>query len=184
MLSRPGTHVPTCPYLVMKGSAVGIRASALRSRKSLHNRLSCCLVRRGGHITGDDVVSSSVTRGFRAGPTAAMTVRARRSRRGPSRRVVVNERVQPEHLQSQACDGPCRVPRLGSAAFMRGFSGGRVEWSSTGEIENRPRPVKWCTRLSVSSSLDVYAAAAISITSSCSLSGGSVSAFVIDSALM
>ena len=47
-----------------------------------------------------------------------------------------------------------------------------------------PRPVKWCTRLSASSSLDVYAAAAIAITSSGSSTGGSVRAFVIDSALM
>jgi hypothetical protein len=46
-----------------------------------------------------------------------------------------------------------------------------------------PRPVKWCTRLSASSSPDVYAAAAIAISSSGS-SAGSVSAFVIDSALM
>ena len=46
-----------------------------------------------------------------------------------------------------------------------------------------PRPVKWCTRLSASSSPDVYAAAAIAITSSGS-STGSASALVIDSALM
>jgi hypothetical protein len=47
----------------------------------------------------------------------------------------------------------------------------------------RPRPVKWCTRLSASSSPDVYAAAAIAITSSGS-STGSASALAIDSALM
>jgi hypothetical protein len=47
-----------------------------------------------------------------------------------------------------------------------------------------PRPVKWCTRLSASSSLDVYAAAAIAITSSDSSVGGSVSALAIDSTLM
>ncbi len=45
------------------------------------------------------------------------------------------------------------------------------------------RPVKWCMTLSASSSPDAYAAAAIAITSSGS-STGSVSAFVIDSALM
>jgi hypothetical protein len=46
-----------------------------------------------------------------------------------------------------------------------------------------PRPVNWCTRLSASSSLDVYAAAGIAITSSGWLVG-SVSAFAIDSELM
>ena len=46
-----------------------------------------------------------------------------------------------------------------------------------------PRPVKWCMRLRASSSLDVYAAAGIAITSS-GWSSGSVSAFAIDSALM
>ncbi len=48
----------------------------------------------------------------------------------------------------------------------------------------RPRLVKWCMRLSASSSLDVYAAAAIAITSSGSSVGGSVSALAIESALM
>ncbi len=47
-----------------------------------------------------------------------------------------------------------------------------------------PRPVKWCTRLSVSSSLEVYAAAAMAITSLGSSIVGSVSAFAIDPALM
>ena len=47
----------------------------------------------------------------------------------------------------------------------------------------RSRPVKWCTTLSASPSPDAYGAAAIAITSSGS-SAGSVSAFVIDSALM
>ncbi len=47
-----------------------------------------------------------------------------------------------------------------------------------------PRPVKWCMRLSASSSLDGYAAAAIAITSSAWSSGGSVSALAIDSTLM
>jgi ABC-type oligopeptide transport system ATPase subunit len=51
------------------------------------------------------------------------------------------------------------------------------------ELQRRPRPVKWCTRLSASSSLDVYAAAAIAITSSGS-AAGSASAFAIESALM
>ena len=46
-----------------------------------------------------------------------------------------------------------------------------------------PRPVKWCARLTAPSSLDVYAAASIAITSSAS-STGSASAFAIDSALM
>ena len=45
------------------------------------------------------------------------------------------------------------------------------------------RPVKWCTTLSASSPLDVYSAAAIAITSWGS-STRSVSAFVIESALM
>lgn len=46
-----------------------------------------------------------------------------------------------------------------------------------------PRPVKWCVRLSASSSSELYAAASIAITSSGS-STGSARAFAIDSALM
>ena len=46
-----------------------------------------------------------------------------------------------------------------------------------------PRPVKWCTRLTASSSPDVHAAAVIAITSSGS-SAGSASALAIESALM
>jgi len=39
------------PSLVMKGSAVRVRASAFKSRKSLHIGVSCCLGRRGKHNT-------------------------------------------------------------------------------------------------------------------------------------
>ena len=46
-----------------------------------------------------------------------------------------------------------------------------------------PRPVKWCTTLRASSSPELYAAAAIAITSSGS-STGSASALAIESALM
>jgi hypothetical protein len=50
-------------------------------------------------------------------------------------------------------------------------------------VSDRPRPVKWCTKLSAPSSPDIQAAAAIAITSSGSSAGGA-SAFAIDSALM
>jgi hypothetical protein len=50
-------------------------------------------------------------------------------------------------------------------------------------VRHRPRPVKWCARVSAPSSRDVQAAASIAITSSGS-STGSASAFAIDSALM
>jgi len=45
-----------------------------------------------------------------------------------------------------------------------------------------PRPAKWCTRLSASSSPDVYAASEMAITSWC-VSAGSASAFASDSML-
>ena len=45
--------------LVMKGSTVRIRASASLSRKSLHIGISCCLGRRGEHITGSEGVHGS-----------------------------------------------------------------------------------------------------------------------------
>ena len=58
-----GSHpAPRSTSLVMKGSAVRVRASAFRSRKSLHNRNSCCLRRRGEHNTVNDVLSPCVTR--------------------------------------------------------------------------------------------------------------------------
>ena len=49
--------------------------------------------------------------------------------------------------------------------------------------QTRPRPVKWCTRLSASSSPELYAAAGMAITPSSS-SRGPASALAIDSALM
>ena len=52
--------------LVMKGSAVRIRASAFLSRKSLHNAESCCLSRRRMHFTRNDVLVRSVIPGQRA----------------------------------------------------------------------------------------------------------------------
>ncbi len=57
------------------------------------------------------------------------------------------------------------------------------EFLVTCQARSRPRPVKWCTRLTASSSPDVHAAWAIAITSSGS-SAGSASALVIESALM
>src|SRR5436309_13375304 len=68
-----------------------------------------------------------------------------------------------------------RVPPLMAAAI----EGRDVKlWAAM----HGPRPVKWCTRLSASSSPDVYAAAEMAITSSCS-SAGSASALASDSML-
>jgi len=52
------------------------------------------------------------------------------------------------------------------------------------QLTNRPRPSRWCTRLSASSSPEFYAAAGMATTSSGSSCGGSVSALPIDSTLM
>jgi RimJ/RimL family protein N-acetyltransferase len=48
----------------------------------------------------------------------------------------------------------------------------------------RSRPVKWCAMLSAPSSVDAHAAAVMAITSSCSSTGASVTAFATDSTLM
>ena len=67
-----------------------------------------------------------------------------------------------------------------------GKGAGQFE-SGTGTRTSNPvagsRPSRWCMTRLASSSLDVYAAVAIAITSSGS-STGSVSALAIDSALM
>ncbi len=57
-----GTGCPPLPSLVMKGSAVRVRASALPSRKSLHNAKSCCLSRRRVHFTANEGVRGSSPR--------------------------------------------------------------------------------------------------------------------------
>ena len=59
-------------------------------------------------------------------------------------------------------------------AFQQCWIDDRFRW---------PRPVKWCTRLTASSSLERYAASAMAITSWGS-SVGPASALVIDSVLM
>ena len=59
----------------------------------------------------------------------------------------------------------------------------QMEPGSMKALQLGPRPVKWCTRLSASSSPERHAAAAMAITSSGS-SAGSARALVIDSGLM
>jgi hypothetical protein len=77
-----------------------------------------------------------------------------------------------------------RVLRLSRSAVPEGEIRAALEEHLTAErLSAGPRPVKWCATVSAPSSLDIYAAASIAITSSGS-SMGSESAFVIDSALM